>query len=64
MLSALCGNRGARLRRLDARFSSAVYPGEDITTEIWREGSGRASFRAVVGARDVVVINHGYAEYE
>jgi acyl dehydratase len=64
LLSAVCANRAARLRRLDARFSSAVYPGEDITTEIWREGNGRVSFRALVSARDTVVINHGYAEYE
>jgi acyl dehydratase len=63
LLGALCDNRGERLKRLDARFSSPVYPGEDITTEIWCEGNGRASFRARVSARDVVVINHGYAEY-
>ena len=35
-----------------------------FTTEIWREGNGRVSFRALVSARDTVVINHGYAEYE
>ena len=64
LLSALCENRAGRLKRLDARFTNPVYPGEEITTEIWRETKGRASFRALVTARDVVVINHGYAEYE
>ena len=63
LLLALCDNRGARLKRLDARFASVVYPGEEITTEIWRETGGRASFRARVAARDVIVIDHGYAEY-
>jgi acyl dehydratase len=64
LLSALCDGDTARLKRMDVRFSSPVYPGESITTEIWREGAGRASFRSVVLARDTVVLNNGYAEYE
>jgi acyl dehydratase len=64
ILSALCGNQSARLKRLDVRFASPVFPGETIRTEIWREEDGRASYRAVVVERDLVVLNNGYVEYE
>jgi acyl dehydratase len=63
ILIELCGYDPARLRRLDVRFSAPVYPGETIRTEIWNEGSGRASFRARVFERDVVVLNNGVVEY-
>jgi acyl dehydratase len=43
------------------RFSSPVFPGETIRTEMWRDG-GVVSFRARVAERDVVAINNGHAE--
>jgi acyl dehydratase len=64
VLKLVCGNDPARLRRLDVRFASPVFPGETIRTELWREGAGRAAFRARVVERDVVILNNGYAEYE
>jgi acyl dehydratase len=63
VLKLLCGNDPVRLRRLDVRFASPVFPGETIHTEVWREGPGRAAFRAHVVARDVTVLNNGLAEY-
>ena len=63
LLKTLCGYDATRLRRMDVRFSAPVYPGETIRTEIWHEGSGRASFRARVLERDVVVLNNGVVEY-
>jgi acyl dehydratase len=63
LLKMLCGYDATRLRRMDARFSAPVYPGETIRTECWHEGRGRASFRARVVERDVVVLNNGLAEY-
>ncbi len=63
ILMTLCGYEPARLRKLDVRFSAPVYPGETIRTEIWNEGPGRASFRARVVERDVVVLNNGVVEY-
>lgn len=63
VLGALCGNDPARLRRLDVRFSSPVYPGETVRTEIWNEGSGRAGFRATVEERGLIVLNNGYVEF-
>lgn len=62
ILRACCGNDPARLKSLKVRFSSPVYPGETIRTEIWR-GNGQASFRARVVERDVVVLNNGFAEF-
>ena len=63
LLKLLCDNDPVRLRRLDARFASPVFPGETIRTEVWREGGGRAAFRARVVERDVVVLNNGLVEY-
>ncbi|MGM0585133.1 MAG: MaoC/PaaZ C-terminal domain-containing protein [Pseudomonadota bacterium] len=63
ILEACCGWEPARLKRLDVRFSSPVYPGETIRTEIWRDGA-EVSFRARVVERDVVVLNNGYAVVE
>jgi len=42
------------------RFSSPVFPGETVRTEIWPDGQ-RISFRARVLERDVVVLNNGLA---
>ena len=46
---------------MQARFSSPVYPGETIRTEMWLQG-GVVSFRARVVERDVVVLNNGRAQ--
>ncbi|MGE0388268.1 MAG: MaoC/PaaZ C-terminal domain-containing protein [Gammaproteobacteria bacterium] len=58
-----CGNDATRLRVLNVRFSSPVYPGETIRTEAWRDGPGKAAFRCRVVERDVVVLNNGRAEF-
>lgn len=63
VLAELCGNDPARLKRLDVRFSSPVFPGETIRTEIWIEGEGRAAYRATVVERDKLVLNNGYVEF-
>ena len=61
VLKLACDNDPAKLKRFDLRFSSPVYPGETIRTEIWRDGS-QVSFRARVVERDIVVLNNGLAE--
>ncbi|MCY1527407.1 MaoC like domain protein [compost metagenome] len=45
------------LRGMSLRFSSPVYPGETIRSEIWRDGS----FRARVVERDALVVSDGLA---
>lgn len=63
LLKILCGYEPARFKRLDARFSTPVFPGETILTEIWKLEKGKAAFRARVKERDVVAINNGSFEY-
>jgi acyl dehydratase len=61
ILKTCCGYDPARFKSMEGRFSSPVYPGETIRTEIWRNGSA-VSFRATVPARRVTVLNNGRAE--
>ncbi|HUN51971.1 MAG TPA: MaoC/PaaZ C-terminal domain-containing protein [Candidatus Sulfotelmatobacter sp.] len=62
LLQLAGGYDPSRIRRMDVRFTSPVFPGETIRTEIWREGGGKVAFRSKVVERDVVVLNNGYAE--
>ena len=61
LLKTCCGYDPARFRSMEGRFSSPVYPGETIRTEMWRTGS-IVSFRSTVPARGVTVLNNGRAE--
>lgn len=61
ILKTCCGYDPARFRTMAGRFSSPVYPGETIRTEIWRDGN-IVSFRSSVPARGVTVLNNGRAE--
>lgn len=61
VLKTAADNCPARLRRLGARFSQPVYPGETIRTEIWQQGS-EFVFRARSIERDVIVLDQGLAE--
>jgi len=56
LLKGLCGYETGAMRQMDLRFSSPVFPGETIRTEIWLESG---AFRARVVERDVVVVNNG-----
>jgi acyl dehydratase len=47
-----------RIRGFDVRFSSPVYPGETILTDMWIDGNV-VSFRCRLKERDVTVINNG-----
>ncbi|AVT75449.1 3-alpha,7-alpha, 12-alpha-trihydroxy-5-beta-cholest-24-enoyl-CoA hydratase [Rhodopseudomonas palustris] len=61
LVELCCDGDPTRLTKMQVRFSSPVYPGETIVTEVWNEAAGRISFRAKVAERDVVVINNGLA---
>ncbi len=61
----LCANDPSRLRRLAVRFSSVVYPGQDITTRFWpllSSDSGSAFAFDVVDSHDAIVVKNGRAE--
>lgn len=64
LLKLLCDNDPKRLRRLDVRFASPVYPGETLRTVVWHEGPGRAAFQVYVVERDLLVLNNGLVEYD
>jgi acyl dehydratase len=61
LLRTCCGYDAGRLVAMDARFTSPVYPGESLRTEIWRDGSV-ARFRLTVPQRGVVALDNGKAE--
>ena len=62
LLKTLCDYDPARFKSTEVRFSSPVYPGETLRTEMWKNGNV-VSFRCVVPARDnKVVLNNGRAE--
>lgn len=60
ILRTCCGGDPARMKQFDLRFSSPVFPGETLRTEIWRDGEN-VSFRTSVAERGTLVLNNGYA---
>ncbi len=58
VLKTICHYDHTMITGFDVRFSSPVFPGETLVTEMWRDGS-IVSFRSKVKERDVVVINNG-----
>ena len=61
ILAGVCGYDHTRMKTFGTRFTSVVYPGERIDTDIWVEGS-MVSFRCRVAERGVVVLDHGECE--
>ena len=64
LLRALCDDQPVRLKRLDCRFTAPVFPGDELDVAVWREEHGRAAFQARVPARDALVLNNGYVEFD
>ena len=58
VLKTICHYDHTMITGFDVRFSSPVFPGETLVTEMWKDGS-IVSFRSKVKERDVVVINNG-----
>lgn len=67
LLAELAGGDAAKLTAMSARFSSPVFPGETLTTSIWRTGAGRAVYRTEAAGADGsdarVVLDDGVAEF-
>lgn len=59
LLRTLCDNDPVRMTAMFVRFSSPVYPGETIRTEIF-DVPGGARFRCRVVERDLVVLDRGF----
>jgi acyl dehydratase len=62
LLHRLCEGDPARMRSVEGRFSSPVFPGEELTTQIWVTGEGRAVFRTLASG-DRVVLDSGGCEF-
>ncbi|HEU0190099.1 MAG TPA: MaoC/PaaZ C-terminal domain-containing protein [Mycobacterium sp.] len=67
LVAELGGGDAAKVTAIDARFTDPVFPGETLTTSIWRTEPGRAVFRTEAAAPDGtgsrVVLDDGAAEY-
>lgn len=67
LLSELAGNDASKLTAVAARFSAPVFPGETLTTSIWRTEAGKAIYRTEAagpdGSNARVVLDDGVAEY-
>ncbi len=62
LLGACADSDPARLRRLFARFSAPVFPGETLRVEL-HEDSNEVRFRVLSVGSDRVVLDHGHAVF-
>jgi acyl dehydratase len=56
LLHTLCGSDPSKFRRMDARFSKPVFPGDSLTVRMWADGS-QSIFQTVNQNGDVVIDN-------
>ena len=56
LLAVMCDYDADLFGAMDGRFTTFVYPGETLRTEIWSDGS----FRTRVLERDSIAIDNGY----
>jgi len=45
LLHTMCGSDPAKFRSMEGRFASPVFPGEQLTIEMWNEGAGECIFQ-------------------
>jgi acyl dehydratase len=57
LLFTLCDGDPARFTSMEARFSSPVFPGDDLTVRMWDTGDGEAIFQTVRTGGTVVIDN-------
>ena len=55
LLHGLCDGDASRFRSMEARFSSPVYPGDELTVSMWRTGDGEAVFTTRTQTGQVVI---------
>jgi acyl dehydratase len=58
VLASVCDYDAARIKSFGVRFTSPVFPGETIKTDIWVDGEV-VSFRCRVESRGVTSLNNG-----
>ena len=58
IVEALCEKDSKKLKKFNVRFSSPVFPGETIVTEMWKKDD-EIHFQSKVKERDKVVLKNG-----
>lgn len=61
ILQAVCGGDPARLRKLAARFTGVVFPGDELTTTGWQLEPGKYAIR-VTKQDGTIVLSNSLAE--
>jgi len=61
IVKSAAGYDHRRLRSIEARFSSPVYPGEALRFDVWRQGT-TVSFQGWAADRNVKILDNGLAE--
>lgn len=61
-ISSCADGDATRLKRIAARFTAPVYPGELLRFQFWKGEDNRIHLRARIDARDVTVLNNGLIE--
>jgi acyl dehydratase len=56
LLKSICNYDNERIQSMATRFSTPLFPGETVRTEMWRHGT-EVRFRAVALERDVAVLS-------
>lgn len=64
VLKSFAANDADRFQSIRARFSSHVFPGETLETEMWQESAARIMFRSRVVERDKFVLTNGIVELQ
>lgn len=57
ILHNLCGSDPDKFKSFEVRFKGAVYPGDTVTVQIWKDGDGKAIVQAVTQKGDVALGN-------
>lgn len=58
-IRTVCDGDVDRIGRIQARYSSPIYPGERLRTQFYRAGHGQYSFRCIAEDRNVTVLDAG-----
>jgi acyl dehydratase len=61
LVEAFCDGDPSRLKKIRARMSAPVFPGDTIRLECWRL-EDRIAFQARISEREALVLSHGWAE--
>jgi len=62
LLGTLCDNDPSRFKAMEGRFTSPVFPGDELTVSMWRTADGEAVFQTRRPG-DTVVLDNGLCRF-